>query len=107
MSKLFFDDIITFERISVVIGNTTQSEEERHELWKVVDDIVYHEVLHFILAALDEKHHAEFANMIQIKPYDSHIIQYVSYKTGRKIKSELKRHLKDLEQQILESLLDK
>ena len=39
MSKLFFDHLIKLDEVEVEIKKVTKTQEEREELWQIVDEI--------------------------------------------------------------------
>ncbi|MDP3994584.1 MAG: hypothetical protein Q8P91_02035, partial [bacterium] len=77
MSKIFFDHLIELETVEAEIKKASKTSEEREELWKIVDDIINHKVLEFVLDKLSIKHHGEFLEKFHQAPHDTDIISYL------------------------------
>lgn len=105
MSKLFFDHLIVFEEVNVVIKNAAKDPDEREELWKVVDEMVQHNVLTCILEKLPDEHHSDFLEKYHAFPYDTGIIDFLNEKTEEDIEGIIRARISDLEKEILEEIL--
>lgn len=104
MSKLFFDHILILDDVEKEINQITRTEEERHELWHIVDDIVHHRVLDVIFEHLAEEHHLEFLDKYHQSPYDEALTDYLSEKIGENIEELIKQELGGLASEILEEI---
>ena len=105
MSKLFFDNLIAFEEIELVIKKSATSLEERDELWHLVDEILNHKVLKKVLDKLPKNNHQEFLALFHKCPHDEFVIfEYLNGKTGRNIEKELQAELKGISSDILQEL---
>ncbi len=105
MSKLFFDHLISLEKVEIEIKKGTSSVEEREERWQLVDDMILPKVLDKILAELPEEHHIEFLDKFYESPHDEkEIFGFLKQKTGKDIEKKLREDLKDIETEILKEL---
>lgn len=105
MSKLFFDNLIYLEELEVEIKKTSSSQEEREELWSLVDEIVTHKVLGKVLDKLPRADHEEFLTLFHKCPHDEiTIFGYLKSKAGEGIEKELQKELKDISTEILREL---
>lgn len=105
MSKLFFDHLVIFEEVDVVIKNAAEDPDEREELWKVVDEMVHHHVLTCILEKLPGEHHNDFLEKYHSSPYDTNIIDFLNERTEEDIEDVIRNRMRDLEKEILEEIL--
>ena len=104
MSKLFFDHLISFEEVELTIKKFTSTKEEKEELWQIVDEMVQHRVLDFILGKLPEKEHEDFLTKFHAAPYDEGIINYLKEKIGQNIEELIRQEIGSLAYEILEEL---
>lgn len=102
MSRLFFDHLVVLTKVDLHIKRSAESEEERTELWRIVDEIVQREVLDSILSVLDKEHHKEFVTKFLEKPHDRELIDYLNIKTEGKALAAIKIRVKELGSEILE-----
>lgn len=106
MSKLFFDHLVTFEKIDLEIKSTVKVSEEKEELWKLVDEIVHHYVLVCVLENLPHEHHIDFLEKFHSSPYDAGLIEYLNEKTGENIEEVIISRMGILEKEILQMIKD-
>ncbi len=105
MSKLFFDHLITFKDIDRKINHLTESQEEKEEIWSLVDDILHHRTLEIILDKLPSNHHHEFLDNFHKRPHDEKfLIDYLKEKISHNIEEILRQELGDLSFEILEEI---
>jgi hypothetical protein len=105
MSKLFFDHLIVFDEIEIIIKKTASSKEEKEEQWKLVDEIVTHKVIEKILDRLPRVHHEEFLEIFHKCPHDEVVIfEYLKNRTGTDMEKELQEELKNISSDILREL---
>jgi hypothetical protein len=102
MSKLFFDNLVAFEEIEVFIKESASSEEEREELWGLVDQVINHKVVEKILDRLPRDNHEEFLEIFHKCPHDEvYIFAYLKEKAGGSIEDEIKDELRKISDDIL------
>lgn len=101
MSKIFYDHLIIIEKIDYIIKNSTESSEEKEELWKLVDEIIHHRVLACILDNLPEGYHKEFLERFHLAPHDESHTLYLKEKTGEDIEKIIRGEVKELEKELL------
>jgi hypothetical protein len=105
MSKLFYDHLISLEKVEIEIKKTPLSVEEREERWHSVDGMVMPKVLDKILAELPREHHDEFLEIFYKSPHDEEVIfGYLKGKTGKDFEKKLREELKDIDAEILKEL---
>lgn len=107
MTKLFFDNLVAFEEIEVFIKDSASSEEEKEELWELVDEVINNKVVEKILDRLPRDNHEEFLEIFHKCPHDEvHILGYLKEKTGKdEIEKELKQELENISSDILQELI--
>lgn len=102
MSKLFYDHLIVLGDLDREIGNSVGGEEEKHELWKLVDEIIHHKVMGIILDKLPRDSHEEFADLVTKFPHDEErIFDYLKKKIDKNIEEVLREELGTLSYEIL------
>jgi hypothetical protein len=105
MSKLFFDHLISFEEIEIIIKKKASSKEEKEELWGLIDEIVNHKVFSNILDKLPPEHHEEFMALFHKCPHDEVVIfDYLKSKSGRDVEKELQAELKGISADLINEL---
>lgn len=100
MSKLFFDHLVVMERIELHINKNSASNEEKAELWNLVDDIVQTRVMDVILTKLPSKHHDEFLEKFSNFPHDERLLDYLKEKV-EDIELEIQKEVKSLESEFM------
>lgn len=104
MSKIFFDHLIELETVEAEIKKASKTPEEKEELWSIVDDIVNHKILEFILDKLSIQNHSEFLEKFHQAPHDTDLINYLSEKIGENIEELLRQELGNLAYELLEDI---
>ncbi|KKQ96113.1 MAG: hypothetical protein UT23_C0041G0008 [Candidatus Woesebacteria bacterium GW2011_GWA1_39_12] len=70
MSKLYYDHLIVLDEVEAVIKRAAKTQEEKEELWKVVDETLHHRVMGKVLDKLPREHHEEFLDKFHASPHD-------------------------------------
>lgn len=89
MSKVFYDHLILIEEVGSEIDLLPLDKRETHQAKKLIDDMMHHRVLGFILDCLPRQHHEEFLDRFSETPFDLTLLDYLEMKIKRDIKSEL------------------
>ncbi|HET7099339.1 MAG TPA: hypothetical protein VFI61_03850 [Patescibacteria group bacterium] len=102
MSKLFFDHLLSLDKLDHEIKKIAKTQEEREELWVLVDEIIHHKVFHLILDKLPRDNHEEFLEMFHKAPHDeAYLFGYLKEKIGENIEEILRQELGDVTYEIL------
>jgi len=104
MSKIFYDHLLILEEVNLFIKRTAQTEEEREELWGLVDEIIHHKVFDVILGKLPREHHEEFLEKFHKSPHDESLIDYLKEKIGQNIEELIKQEIGSLGEEILREI---
>ncbi len=105
MSKLFFDHLVELKEVEKQIKKATKSQEEREELWGLVDEIIHHKVMGCILGKLPKDHHDEFLCLFHKSPHDEEIIfAYLRKKIGDNIEELIRQEIGELSTDILKDI---
>ena len=107
MSKIFYDYLITLNDVDTEIKNISQTEEEKEELWKLVDDIVHHRVMLRILDNLPLEHHVEFLDNFHKAPHHESHIGYLNQRlesVEENIEDHIKTEIQQLEKELLHEI---
>ncbi|HTK03559.1 MAG TPA: hypothetical protein VL401_02200 [Alphaproteobacteria bacterium] len=96
MSKLFFDHLLELDKLDRHIKQIATTQEEREELWLLVDEIIHHKVFDVILDRLPRHNHEEFLEMFHKAPHDEdYLFGYLKNKIGENIEEILKQEIGD------------
>jgi len=104
MSKIFYDDLIDLSKVEKSIKQIAKTEEERHELWKTVDEIVHHRVLGCILRKLPSEHHIEFLEKFHERPHDESLFDYLAQRVKEDVKIFIAEEALKLGYELLDEL---
>ena len=107
MSKIFFDHLIELETVEAEIKRVSKTQEEKEELWSIVDDIINHKILEFILDKLSIQKHGEFLEKFHKAPHDTDLINYLSEKIGENIEELLRQELGNIAYTLLNEISGK
>lgn len=102
MSKLFYDKLLSFEKIEKQINNVAKTSEEKEELWHIVDGLVHHKILEALLDQLPKKHHGEFLKKFSDAPHDESLLSFLKDKTGEVVEEIIRREVDTLTEEILQ-----
>ena len=103
MSKIFFDSLLELTSLDNEIKKIAKNQDEKEELWKIIDEIIHHKVLDSILSKLPKESHEEFLGILHTHPHDESLIfGYLASKIDTNIKEILKLELGDLAFELLE-----
>lgn len=105
MSRLFFDHLLNFEELQALISEVVELEEERHELWYLVDEIIHHKVLECVFDHLPHDHHEEFLQMFHKNPSDGLLIHFVNTRASVDFENTLAGHLKNIKKELLDVMV--
>lgn len=104
MSKLFFDHLVVFEKVDVLIKSAVKNPEEKEELWRVVDELIHSQVLTCILERLPSELHNEFLEKYHTCPFDDDLIGYLNEKVEENIQDIIREAIMLLEEEILREI---
>jgi len=104
MSKIFFDHLIELDVVEAEIKKASKTPEEKEELWRIVDDIVNHKALAFILDKLPIQHHGQFLEKFHQAPHAADLFNYLSEKIGENIEELLRQELGSIAYNLLSEI---
>ena len=104
MSKLFYDHLIILSEVEAEVKVIAETEEERHELWQIVDETINNRVLELLLDKLAEEYHDEFLEKFHEAPHDETIFDYLKEKIDENIEGFIKEEIGNLAYAILKDI---
>lgn len=105
MSKLFFDHLIELDEIDKQIKKLAKSQDEREELWGLIDEMVHHKVMGCILDKLPRDNHEEFLDLFHKSPHNEKLLfAYLKKTIGDNIESLIKQEIGVLSVDILKDI---
>ncbi|HJY98591.1 MAG TPA: hypothetical protein VJ227_02675 [Patescibacteria group bacterium] len=105
MSKLFFDRLVELKKIDKEIRRIAKTQEDREEIWALVDEIVHHRVMGCILDKLPREHHEEFLEIYHKSPHDEELLfGYLKEKAGPDIEDLIKQEVGGINTELLEEV---
>lgn len=107
MSKIFYDHLLSFEKLNDYIKVNCLSSEEREELWNLVDELLHYRVLTCILENLSEEYHYDFLEMFYSNPYDERILNFLGERIDKDIKILIQEETNLLLAEIFSEIIQK
>ncbi len=106
MSKVFYDDMASFEKLEKCIKKIARTKEEREELESLVDEIMHHRVLGCILDRLPADHHKDFLERFKNAPHDESLFDYLGERIADDVKAFIRAELLLLGTELLALLAE-
>jgi len=100
MSILFYDHLIRKEEIIILIDQSEEEENQRNRAKQLVDDIIHHEIINYILGCLEEHKHRTFLSLVEERPYDPEIISFLKDHISPTIEKEIETFAQKIISQI-------
>lgn len=107
MSKIFYDDVISLKKVEKQIKRSVETQEEREEIYQLIDEILHHRLLGSILDKLPKHDHKEFLDRFAQRPHDEAHFTYLAEKIHEDVKEFLKHEVRMLSTEILAMIYDK
>lgn len=104
MSKLFFDHLVVLDEVEAFIRKNTKTNEEKEELWGIIDEIVHHKVLDLILGKLPKNLHGDFLKKFHSHPHDEDIIKYLQEKITENVEELIRQEIGSLASSLLDEI---
>ncbi len=101
MSRLFYDHLVDFSELEKLVKKNVKDEASRHEIYKLVDEIVHHRVVGCILDRLPENHHKEFLDHVHKRAHDTGILEYLKERVAEDVEEFIRREVYLLGTEIL------
>lgn len=98
------NNLIKLRKIEKLINSSAKTQEEREELWKIVEEIVHHRITKCILDNLDKKHHNEFLTKLEELSFTNQLIDFLEEKGTKNIKDKISQDIDNIELEILQEL---
>lgn len=104
MSKVFYDHLIILTEVETEIKSMAETEEERHELWQIVDEIIHMRMLELFLNKLAQEHHDEFLERFHKAPHDETLLGFLNERIEENIEELVKAEMVLLTSEILREI---
>jgi hypothetical protein len=104
MPILFYDHLVDYQEIHIHIDRHVAQDEHKARARQLVDDIVHHAVLDYILGAIPVTKHTTILSLFHDRPYDPEILIYIRQHTHDDIESDIRNHLSDLIRSIIDDI---
>ena len=101
MSKVFYDHLVDFSDLEGLIKRNVKDEASRHEIYRLVDEIVHHKVLGCILDKLPADHHKEFLDHIKDHAHDEKILEYLQERISEDVNEFIRHEVHTLGSELL------
>jgi hypothetical protein len=105
MSKTYYDHLLDLNKVDKVVRDTAKSEDEKLELWQIVDEIVHHRVMGCVLDHLPVEHHEEFLQKFYEAPYDERLLVYLKDKIKKDIIEIIKEGVVALTLELIDNIV--
>jgi hypothetical protein len=107
MSKLFYDHLIVLEEVEAEIKKTASTQEEKEELWGLIDEIIHHRVMEKVLDRLPRKLHEDFLSRFHQAPHDESLMDYLTEQIGENVEEIIRQEVGELAYELLKDLRKK
>ncbi len=107
MSRLFYDNFIKLKRLDKKIKHITKTQDEKEELWVLIDELIHYRVLGCILDKLSKNSHEEFLSRFYLAPYDEDLIDFLNKMVKEDIVKIIKKEIKLLEDELIKDIKKK
>lgn len=87
-----------------LIKKHAKTQEEKEELWRIVDEIIHHRIIGCILDNLDQKHHQELIDNVQKNMTTEELIKFLEEKSGKNMSERIRNTITELKSEILQEL---
>lgn len=104
MSKIFYDNIISLDKLEKQVKKISSSIEEKEEIWGLVDGLVHQRVIAGILDNLDVRYHDEFLVRLYNRPHDDGILKYLQKKITIDIEEFIKAEALNVMEEIIKDI---
>lgn len=101
MSKIFYDYLIDLDLLEKEIKKVSKNEEEKLELWGIVDEIVHNKIFTSILDNLPKDYHLEFMDLFHKAPHDDYLTKYLKEKIGQNFEELIKAEIGNISFELL------
>lgn len=102
MSRLFYDQLISFTEIEITINDLALDKQEKHELWRLIDNIIHHRLLHVVLENLKVDYHEKFFELYQQSPASELVFDFIRENGSPDLEAKLRQEMDILSQELLE-----
>lgn len=104
MSKIFYDKLLKLEKVEKHINNVADTNEQKQEMWGIVDSMIHYKMMDLILQKLQQDLHKEFIEEFTKNPRDKGHFKYLKKHIGEDIKSFLSLEMERFTLVILNEL---
>lgn len=102
MSHIFYDRLVSLDKIDKELSKIVESKEEREELWHIIDEYVHHRMMGCILHNLPHHHHEEFLSKFVSEPHHEGLFSYLKEKISHDFEDFLRREVEVIKAELLE-----
>jgi len=106
MSTVFWDGLIDYKKIEILVKRSASTVEERDELNMLIDATITPRILEAILDDLPEDSHKNFLEIFQTNLHDREtIFKFIAEKRGKStedVEGALRENLKTIEEDLLD-----
>lgn len=106
MSKIFYDHLVDYSELEKLIKKHVKTEEARHEIYGLIDEIIHHKVVGCILDRLPQEHHKEFLNHVKERAHDESLISYLGEHIAEDVEEFIRHEIHMLGTELLEMFAD-
>ncbi|HLE49381.1 MAG TPA: hypothetical protein VI819_05120 [Patescibacteria group bacterium] len=102
MSKIFYDEFIDLGDFHMHLKSMVQDDNEKEDLWHLVDEFIHLRMIEIILDNLHEDLHEEFLRMFGERPYDESLVTYLDQNMAIKFPILVENEMEYLQNELYE-----
>lgn len=107
MSKLFYDHLIDLSELEGQIKKHVKDPDARHEIYRLIDEILHHRVVGCILDRLPGEHHKEFLDHVAKRSHDESILEFVRERVTEDVEEFIRNEIFLVGHEILDMFAPK
>src|SRR3989344_1159782 len=100
MSKIFYDKLVNLEKVERQIKKVVNDHDEKHELWRIIDELIHHRIFLCIFDNLPKDKHDEFLEKFKKSPFDDRLLNYLTKEVKKDIEVLIKYEIEKVELEL-------
>jgi len=102
MSIVFYDHLVSFEKLEKLLKRGIELQEEREEIWGLIDELIHHSVFECILDNLEDGEHEDFVAILTEQPHNKDVIDYLQDRLEDDVEMLISQTLEKLHEELFQ-----
>lgn len=105
MAKLFYDHLVSWEKLTRSLDTLGAHGEDRIEIIEIIEESLHTEILIIVLEHLPQEKHEEFLDRFYEAPHDEIHIEFLKIHAHHNIEEKIQNRSTEIIEEILVDLL--